>query len=651
MNTFSYLLSILGAIGVYGFIAAILFRFFYPSFLTRSEQDEEKKSAAAVFIWASAWPLGVCFRGLLSSWAYYVDVSVFWSALFIFAISLLGLFFISDFKRAYDQTNFKIFFCIGWKKPIHLFSLLILALSFTPYCNFILLPWFDHDESAVYGYVAKLISHGWVYSDQIFTGSIHDRPVLAQALDGQFYGLISDTIMIRLMRLVGLMAAVVQMISFMRLFFKFTPLMIWTVICFLMTPELRQYLGTSLKVDSIVMILEITGFLWLGLGILHFKESKLKLAASFAAVAFLCFLGGYSGNLSGVYALIMTTAFLLLCFWKGRQTFGANRIALYMYFVFVLGIIGSPTYIVHVKKYRNPIYPFKASYPFEKGRYVEKLQVWKDRYNIQSLPNGILQPYMLVHLGLGLENQDWPIHASEKTISMNWLSPLLILMFLVPCFFRRNRMVMILGLLFFAQLVFWSLGLHYSRALLGTNALAVLVVGLVTLIPREELSRWQWYLQRFFVVGLVSVGGYLLYIMGLYQTTRQFASIPVKIFSSFYRDYYKVQMIAGYSENYLPTKDEISEIESMLSKFDHPVVFMLAPSGRVMHIMFENGIFRDSNPTKYVAPDLRKGQFLMVNRKFVNVNAPFSMEEYLYAQNLCFKSRDKNWFIFGNSCS
>ncbi len=647
MNLLSNLtFEIFAVFGFFYFFVYITYKFSHHLISDISEV-ENKSCISKLFLIAISWPLAWGARGLISAWCYYLNFNM---QVAILVSGILGLIMGLWAHKNHKFVDKALFMNFKWRDPKLILALILFFSALALHYTFLIFSWYDHDETAVYGFVTKLISNGWVYADHIFYNSIHDRPVLVQSLDAQLFSFFKDPILVRLSRLVNLGFISLAFIAYLCLFFELNFWMILGATCMLVTPEFCQFLGMSLKVDATLMMFEFAGLLITSLAILSFIKNKFRTSQQNLIWLLLCaellFLATASSNFSGIYATIFTYVFIIFLLFLGRKQL--FRPWLLFFISTILILLGTPTYLIHLFEYGNPLFPFQSPI----GTAVTTIQDWKGMYNLKDIPFPLLQIYMLVHLALGLENMDWPLHAHDKGISMNWLSPLLLTMFIVPVFVRKNKQLAVLCAIFFAQFCLWSFGLHYSRALLATNALAVLMATYVACMSNHSLSKTFSFLRLTIMTGLLFVAVWfpvkLIYGHGL----KHFLSIPIKAVSRSSHHYFKVRMLKeNYSEDEPPTSQELSQIDLVLLAATKPTIYAACPSGRVVHILFKDGLFRDADVSILENMSAKNNTFYLINQKFAQSKIP-AFEKVVDTSKLkkCFESGDKNWILLGADC-
>ena len=152
----------------------------------------------------------------------------------------------------------------------------------------------------------------------------------------------------------------------------------------------------------------------------------------FRAVALSLALFSFASRQSGLYIAFLCAAFMVFLLFKEL----CKRFSLKPCFIFVglvlLATFCAAGYLANIKIYGNPIFPFEAPWPFDRGEYMVTVDHYRSFLNILGLPPVILQFYLLFALGIGIEMIDkflalpsfFPM-ALERTVSMGWPNPIL----------------------------------------------------------------------------------------------------------------------------------------------------------------------------------------------------------------------------------
>lgn len=455
----------------------------------------------------------------------------------------------------------------------------------------VLIPWYDHDEMAIYGYMAKLIGNGWSFQD-FSPDTPADMPMMVQSLDGMILYLTHSTLAVRMIRLINLMGLGLALFTFLRSFGIAKPYCAAAFCGLFSIPELG-FLATSLKVDSTVMFFEAFGILALTKSFLSDDDTG-GLRWSALGVAFSSF--AVASRMSSIYLLGLCLLRFLYTIYKTRHVDKLSNLRI-VPLAFVC--IGAISYVTNWLVYNNPLHPFSTPL-FNSGIYAESLDVWRGRYNI-DLPSPLLQLYLVPHLALG-----WEVHPiwlrlekllgfsfvrATDGVSMSWLSPAMLGIFLAPLYFSVKA-IRVLALEFTFLLVVWSFGIHYSRVFLAASLIPILISIMIMagVWPdsgvKTVMARGVGY--AFVLMTVVLLSEHAKHLVAL----RQFMVLPEKqaIFAANKRllDDYNRQ---GDSMDL--TRRDRDSMDAILADSHKPVVLTATRIGPVLHILFSDGLFKD----------------------------------------------------------
>ena len=240
--------------------------------------EQENRHYSFFFIVAVAWAIGTGLYGIIPVWSFFLNLPLQTTIYLNGVVGLIGLIVcrnsLSEIKQRFKglRFNYKL---NKWEYVLAVYLLTIVGF----YVYRVAIPWGDHDEVVLYGYVTKLISQGLTHHNflDLKMSSGYSVPsFLIQSTDAQLFALINDTYLVRLMRFVNILFCSLSIFNFLRLL-NVNRIWSWVAIaCFVSTPEL-SYLATSLKIDSVMMMFELNSLLMLVTAILlYFKQAKSK---------------------------------------------------------------------------------------------------------------------------------------------------------------------------------------------------------------------------------------------------------------------------------------------------------------------------------------------------------------------------------------
>ena len=239
-------------------------------------------------------------------------------------MGLLFIFLAKDVFCGIYATIRQTFFYIKFSKfEWLLFFTIIMLILFYLYRSGI--PWVEHDEMAVYGFLSKLIANGWSYEDVLngWRWTVHSGPKMTESLDAQLFMLLNDPFLVRFSRFIGLMACSLGIFSFLRFFNVRRLWSLFAVAIFLSTPEICL-LGLFLKVDAVIMSYELCALMNLTVAIWGYRYHPVKererIVLPFAVTALILSFSSFGSRKSGLYiALFATLIFLWLSFQAYRK--------------------------------------------------------------------------------------------------------------------------------------------------------------------------------------------------------------------------------------------------------------------------------------------------------------------------------------------
>lgn len=596
------LLAVAEGVGIWGFWLAGVWQVrcaLAPSVGSRVGLPED---AAAMLASGLGWALGLGMRGLAASLGYYLGVLPWLPML---ACGLAGAV-LAVLCRS--QTRFLLpGGALRKATPEAKVGLALFACALLFHLARVPLPWADQDEITAYGFLTKMIAQGWTFPEvvRVWAGSLHFGPKLAESLDAQLYLLAGDTWLVRLGRLANLCAVGLVCTGMLRALGA--PLALgWAVAaCVLATPELA-YLGVSLKVDAVVMLLEVGSLILLALAWLaHLPGgpeaqgadavARQETTLRCAVLACLLALFAAATRQSGLYAVFLSGTSLL---WLAGRSRAPRGLWLRLALLACVGALAGSGYWANWAAFGNPIFPFKAPWPLSEAAYLTTLERYREQLNILG-PPGLVQLYLIPHLALGLELRHMPFppysdfpHALVRGQSMGWLNPTLLGIYLWPLALRL-RPALVLGALFLAQYAFWCLGVHYSRVFLGPSILMAVFCGYLCWAEPGTGQRME-FVVRWTARGILILTLCLLLPLGARWSWQQLNAAPLALLTSQGRSESAAQRLTQLSGLLvMPSQADAALMDAALAPFAKPVVQVASSAGRGMHVFFRRGFFVD----------------------------------------------------------
>lgn len=572
----------------------------------------------------TAWPISIFARGFIASWGYYLDFPIetmFWSSIgagFLFAwLTRRDIY--RMLTSLYDQVR-------TTSKAPQLLDVLLLCLLgflFLTYSSQIWIQWRDHDEIAVYGYMSKLIATGIGYDQLIFKGGVHDAPLFAQALGAHSYFAIENTYLIRLHRWLALFFSSLSVFLFLRLFNVRRWIALLTAANVLAIPELREYMGISMKTDVPVMLFELHAYLLLIVALAK-NSLPFKVRRNIVTFGVILASASFASRASGLYILAISGLIWLWHLYQETKEGRSIRSFWREGTIIIICLLSINHLWIHLIEFGNPLFPVKAPWPFNDAPSAYSIADYRGYYNLQGV-NPILAPfYMIFHLAFGLERFPdiaWG-HASHRTVSMGWLSPLLLSLFALPLFFAAGRkktahykVVAVTSLIFIIAYAFWFSGVHYSRVFFAASCLPILLTGLIA----DEKGSPNRLLNK-----LSSLAIFALVVSALYfGVVRQFRwknFLPLREPPT--------SQLQSLGERDFPSPQSIQEMADVLSQAGL-FARVHSYSGRNLHVLFRFAVFAEAphiaqHPKDF--PGYGNFPLIIVNRRYAQEKDPLSLE-------------------------
>jgi hypothetical protein len=608
-----------------------------------------------------SWFLSLGLRGLITLWSYYINVPSGIALYIIGAIGAIGAIVGYDVlpKAIRKWRTISPWTRISLVEG--LICLLILVLLMVHSYRAIG-PWIDSDEMTVYGFKAKLIGLGFTYSDM---GIDWRTSLFVESSDAPAWNVVSDTYIVRALRLVNLVMCGSMLYAFLRCFIQSRTWSLLSVAAFLATPELI-FLGTSLKADSTVMCFELAALFLAALAASSLQQRDSEQHRSLiyislpAAMLSLLAVGSRPSGIYVAFVVNALNAYLILRYMPAKK----EKAWLFL-LVFIVGGLSSAKYLINFQIHGNPLYPFKGPWPLNFGDYANFLPKLQEIYNLQGLPPIIEQIYLIIHLAFGLEGSHWEKrapqflidlvpHAKHRGVSLGWLSPALLTIYVTPFFWRKSKIVSILSILFLFLFTVWSLGVQYGRVFMSGSALIVVIAGIIASFDRTQLSRLT-YCMQFCVRGILWSSVIAMAYLSLFKWTTMWPHDINSLFSRNSRVQSNIDLLRDYSgirsEKTSPSIAELDSISSLLGEIPKVRVLPVTFSGRAISIWFSHGRFGDTpafdkegNVPENAETEWGEYDCVLINRTF-----PLSPQQSAfvtgYFPQLLLESQNESWHL------
>jgi len=652
---FDFLLTSIAILGAFSLGLAVSYRFLFPS-ISKIFPNNKTSFPTQVLVIGIGWYLGLAFRGIISSWAFYLGVSVSTSLLVNVGFGMLGLLLLFLSKKHLHPIT-----AIGKDREklnaLEAGIVAVIVLFVFLYAFRAIAPWRDHDEMAVYSVVTKYIAHGGTFPELVKPWS-NDPPGarMVEASDAVLYRLVSGPLLVKAYRILNVLISSGMLYGFI---YCLTPVRVWAMVgaaLFLGTPEFYP-LATSLKVDAIVMGLELSSLMLLCITLISFlpeyrNRLKSRSALSLAAVALA--LASFAARQSGMNLSALATLVVLFVLWTELRSkwifaccFGALVLA---------WLVVPTTPLFNYIYYGNPLHPFQGPWPFHKGHFSAIFRQYQERYNL-PLPPLVTQLYLPLHLALGLEMRagmpalSFLPHAAHRQIGMVWLTPALLSVYIVPFFLRAHSALKVFFPTFLWFFCAWSFTIHYSRVFIAGSTLSIVMAVLMASSQSSKLKKWQRFLQKSLQVGL----GISIAVLVHYQVKVQF--LYFHNFKALYDDsarYISSLKVFDFEYGYrnFPSLKDIEAIDKILETAPNTRVLVVSETGRIVHVFFRNGFFVDAirGPAYYlIKPEIQKSlpsQWqcgLLEAKSYQALRADLRQEVERKLPIMRYKSQNGNW--------
>tara|TARA_B100001063_G_scaffold162160_1_gene151354 strand:+ start:27711 stop:29780 length:2070 start_codon:yes stop_codon:yes gene_type:complete len=426
----------------------------------------------------------------------------------VILVVLLSIYILLNYKKAYNfnfksQKNSAIFKNIKNIFLIQNFKYykFLIFLIFIILLNRIFLDWNDEDEIKIYGYMTRLFAEGWIFNDGIFEPFTR----YGEISNSLFYKLTNNFFLIRFLRLLQFLGVLYLFYFLIKLLTKSTKIAFIAAILFSLSPELSYVGYFSLKTDFQLFIYEILSliflFIWIKINFdknqkINIRNSKeinfflLSISTIFSAVAF-------ATRLSGIYIFILCSLILFGYILKNFKYFKKKLINICL-IVALLGVICLPHLIRNFLEFDNPLYPLNGFWNllFDNPKFDEfwSLKNAKLNYNININFPIINEIYILVYNSLPFsknifKDYHYLFYRPLDSASSGWLTPVMLIIFLVPFYFKKIKIIKYLFIIFIFLFIFWSNGIQFVRVFIAGSSVSIILLALI-LSYESENRRW-----------------------------------------------------------------------------------------------------------------------------------------------------------------
>ena len=579
--------------------------------------DNDRLSAAIIVISVS-WPVSLGIWGTLSVATFLGNVPI---SISILVTAILGSFGWAGFlilKGKFTAFNNLSLGAIK-KCQFYWLGLCCVGLPLLIYAYVAIAPFHMWDSMVFYITDSKSIASGWLYSDFAKESYSVRSDYFTQITDAHSVLAVSDTYIARARRWIGLAFVCSLIWGSLRLLEVKSIWIILGIGAFLLTPEL-SLTGVSGKPDGLVATTELSAAL---LALIVLCARRFDNPLPILAVALYLAALSFSIRMSGVYfVLLVLLVFISYLFrWRGSTYIKST----YLIITFIACSSVCALYFFNWFKVGNPIFWLKAPWPFDNGLYIWDPSDWATFTNLDAFPTLLNEIYLIFHQALGLEIVDPYLEQffgrhffphPEQSISLGWLTPAMLVVFIAPFFIKKSRLLFWATLAFALWFSFWASGLHYSRLFIAGSSIAIFVGVAIANLNSQELSSFQKFLQKGvrFSFWLIPICFIPLHIY--LATTR-----PHDITSLYDKEsrhvaktkYLKGYMKAGYiKQTPLPTLGESKKVTNVLRDFDRP--FVLTNYTRSINILFAVGRFGLHDGTRIDDPYLKTANCYFFNQ-------------------------------------
>ena len=452
-------------------------------------------------------------------------------SLFAISIAVYAYFFSKKKLKISNNLDLKKFFNkFRDLKFIHFVLLVIIVIYFFSVINRNFIYWNDQDEITLYGYFTRLYAQEWTLSDNIF----EEQSRFIETLFSYFYLISENFILIRFLKtflFIGLS------IIFYILIFNYTKsisISLIGVLLFLLIPELSYVGPFSLKVDFMLFNFEILSIFFLLILLSNLNNlilRKSQILFSILSLGIIFSLVAVTTKLTSIYLLIVNNFIFIfvLIKYKMLKEFLISR----YFFVIILTFFVTlfPQLIYKSIVFQNPLYPFPGFWMnfFEDPQYSS---LWDnpDRFNVNLGIPIINEIYLLIYYSLGFSrsfysyfNHFFDFHHPLDMGGTGWLSPVTLIIFLTPFYFKQSKDLIFLSLIFIFLFIIWKSNMQYVRVFLASSTLMIIAFCIVV-----EITNYKYILN--FYKSLICI---CILIFSLYHVDVSIRNNPYFIKMSF----------------------------------------------------------------------------------------------------------------------
>ena len=461
--------------------------------------------------------------GSINTLFFCINKNIYYTLYLFVPISILGYFFF--YKTKYTITRLVIFKKIlNYKytklKPVLLDLLIFILFLFI--VNRIFVDWNDQDELAQYGNYTKLFAQGWIISDNIYEAYRQGGEVFGpftrfgELMFSPFYLIGDNFILTRILRTLIFLLNLycfyffIKKLTDSKIISKISVLLVMTI------PEF-SYLGPfSLKVDFLLFSFEITSIILLCIALDYYINRKKKF--NFEIFSFLIFFStlfsffAFSIKLTGAYLLLVNLIIYFFTVFTHFKSFVEKKNILPFLIIFLFLFICFPQILHQIIKYNNPLYPLDGPWLFFfKGGLTgvgqwDNLDSLKKDFNMNIIYPVINEIYIIIYSSFGFARSFYDdfwfskfiIHPSFKQTTA-WLSPVTLIIFLAPFYFKKIPITKYLFTLFIFLFFLWSINLQWVRTLLAMSCISIIIFSIIIAYEKNKKI----YLYKFFSVSSV----------------------------------------------------------------------------------------------------------------------------------------------------
>ena len=507
MMIFSFFLSLFFILIYLNFNKYIFDKFFNIVFFTYVKDNFSNKESKNLYI-TTQFFFGLLVIYTLSNLLFILNFNI--DVLILVLIALLSVYiavhlkkkfkFYYKIKKKIKISNYlKQYFSI---RDFKYYKILILFIFFI-LINRIFLDWNDEDEIKIYGYMTRLFAEGWNFNDGIFEPFTR----FGEISNSIFYKLTNNFLFIRSLRLLQFLGVLYLFFFLIKLLTKSNKIAFISAILLSLSPEFSYVGYFSLKTDFQLFIFEMLSliflFIWIKINFdenlnqkINIREKKeinyflLSIATIFSAVAF-------ATRLSGIYVFILCSL-ILFGYVLINYKYFKKKIINICIIVTLLGIISLPHLIKNYLIFDNPLYPLDGFWNslFDNPKFDEfwSLKNAKSNYNINLNFPILNEIYILIYNSLPFSKNifndyHYLFYRPLDSASSGWLTPIMLIVFLVPFYFKKIKIIKYLFIIFIFLFIFWSSGIQFVRVFIASSSISIVFLALI-LSYESQNRRW-----------------------------------------------------------------------------------------------------------------------------------------------------------------